>query len=401
MIIIVVVVVVDFGDNTSCTPAKQILLSNCSFQHSQNSLLMNKTTNDNRTLTMIIPYSLDRNQQDDFFVTILTKNQSFIRLNLNFIQCEKKSSLLNWTSLESSSTLQGEFLRVSSIHQSTMYLPSGKIYLRNLSTIDCSTKTIYRTDPNQLFQLDLRIESTLNDYCLDDTSCYPQDTYQCDPIEQHCICRQPFQPYLIKEHHSICIQAVDILDRCPRNNQRCLPWCHENSSSTVCLCPKNFAIKKFSYDHRAYCESQMGGICNGFLRCPLGNICVHGTCQKINNEFYQSISMNIVTISILVSCLIIFMISAILGIGIYILRRQRWKKHYHSPISSICGKQHPMTLPAISDYDNVTYEAFRANVQLSSSDDNDSSPMTTSDECSYEPKIVYLGGEQQLTAIFA
>lgn len=96
------------------------------------------------------------------------------------------------------------------------------------------------------------------------------------------------------------------------------------------------------------------------------------------------------------------MISAILGIGIYILRRQRWKKHYHSPISSMCAKQqHPMSLPAISDYDNVTYSAFRANVQLSSSDDNDSSPMTTSDECSYEPKIVYLGGEQQLTAIFA
>ncbi|CAF1345384.1 unnamed protein product [Adineta ricciae] len=111
--------------------------------------------------------------------------------------------------------------------------------------------------------------------------------------------------------------------------------------------------------------------------------------------------MNIVTISIIVSCLIIFMISAILGIGIYILRRQRWKKHYHSPMSSICAKQHPMSLPAISDYDNVTYSAFHANVQLSSSDDNDSSPMTTSDECSYEPKIVYLGGEQQLTAIFA
>jgi cytochrome oxidase assembly protein ShyY1 len=128
---------------------------------------------------------------------------------------------------------------------------------------------------------------------------------------------------------------------------------------------------------------------------------MYGTCQKINNQFYQSISMNIVTIAIIVSCLIIFMISAILGIGIYILRRQRWKKHYHSPISSVCAKQQAMPVPAISDYDNVTYDAFRVNVQLSSSDDNDSSPMTTSDECSYEPKIVYLGGEQQLTAIFA
>lgn len=128
---------------------------------------------------------------------------------------------------------------------------------------------------------------------------------------------------------------------------------------------------------------------------------MHGLCQNIDNQFYQSISLNIVTISIVVSSLIIFMISAILAIGICILRRQRWHKDYHSPIDSLCGKPPTRPVAAVSDYDNVTYDAFRANVHLSSSDDNDSSPMTTSDECSYEPKIVYLGGEQQLTAIFA
>jgi hypothetical protein len=99
------------------------------------------------------------------------------------------------------------------------------------------------------------------------------------------------------------------------------------------------------------------------------------------------------------------MISVILGISIYILRRQRWKKHYHQPIDSVCTKQQQqqqqITVPTMSDYDNITYNVFRNNIQLSSSDDNDSSPMTTSDDCSYEPKIVYLGGEQQLTAIFA
>ncbi|CAF1683277.1 unnamed protein product, partial [Adineta ricciae] len=329
---LMIIIVVDSGDSLPCTPTKQVLLSNCSIQPSQNS-----TTNDNRTLTMIIPYSLNRQHQDEYLVTILTQNKSFIRLNLNLIQCENKSSTLNWTSLESSSTLNGEFLRTSSINKNTMYLPSGKIYLRNLSTIDCSTNTIYRTDANQFFQLDLRIESTLNDYCLDDTSCYPHDTYQCDPIEQRCICRQPFQPYSIKEHYTICIQAAETVEQCPRQTQRCLPWCHENSSSLMCVCPEDLARKKFSYNNQAYCESQTGGICNAYLRCPLGNLCVHGTCQKITNEFYQSISMNIVTISIIVSCLIIFMISAILGIGIYILRRQRWKKHYHSPMSSICA----------------------------------------------------------------
>jgi hypothetical protein len=95
------------------------------------------------------------------------------------------------------------------------------------------------------------------------------------------------------------------------------------------------------------------------------------------------------------------MISILLGISIYILRRQRWKKHYHPPIDSLCTKQEETILPAMSDYDNVTYEIFRKHGQLLSNEDKDNSPMTISDDCSYEPKIVYLGGEQQLTAIFA
>lgn len=127
-------------------------------------------------------------------------------------------------------------------------------------------------------------------------------------------------------------------------------------------------------------------------------------CENLTNK---SDSFDIITISIIVSCLVLFMISIILVISIFLLRRQRWKKHYQSPIDSVCTKQeqalhqHKIILPTMSDYDNVTYNAFRNTIQLSSSDDNDSSPMTTSDECSYEPKIVYLGGEQQLTAIFA
>ncbi|CAF1284095.1 unnamed protein product [Adineta steineri] len=353
---------------------------------------------------MTVPYSLNRNQDDDFYITIITHNKSLkplIRFNLNMIECSNKNSLLNWTSLESSSTLHGEFLRTSFIDKNLMYLQSGNTYLKNLTAIDCLTKTMYRTDEQELFQLDLRIESTLNDYCSNENLCYPEENYQCNLIKHRCICRQPLQSYSIKESFSICVQAVDNIDQCTMINKRCLQWCHQNNSTAKCLCPKEISKKKISYNNQAYCESRTGGICNSFIQCPLENLCIHGTCQHINNEFYQSVSMNIATISIIVSCLIIFMISAILGIGIYILRRQRWKKHYHSPISSVCAKQQQMTVPAISDYDNITYGAFRANIQLSSSDDNDSSPMTTSDDCSYEPKIVYLGGEQQLTAIFA
>ena len=96
------------------------------------------------------------------------------------------------------------------------------------------------------------------------------------------------------------------------------------------------------------------------------------------------------------------MVSFVLGISTCILRRQRWKKEYRSIDISFCTKRQEETIPDMSNYDNVTHRAFRNNnIQLSTSDDHDSSPMTTSDDCSYEPKIVYLGGEQQLTAIFA
>ncbi|CAF2697044.1 unnamed protein product [Rotaria sp. Silwood2] len=121
----------------------------------------------------------------------------------------------------------------------------------------------------------------------------------------------------------------------------------------------------------------------------------------MNYKPYYSYSLDIVTISIIVSCLILFMISLVVGISIYILRRQRKKKQYLTPIDSIRAHQQQLILPTKCNYNNVTYRAFRNNTQLSSSDDNDSTPITTSDDCTYEPKVVYLGGEQQLTAIFA
>jgi hypothetical protein len=256
--IVIVVVVAGLGDPPSCTPNRLVLLSHCSFRHSSPVSFTNQTTNDKRTLSMIVPYSFNRNDEDDLLVTIITHNKSLIQLNLNFIQCESKSSLLNWTSLESSSALHGEFLRTSLIHRNSMYLPSGKVYLKNLSTVDCKTNTIYRTDRDQLFQLDLRVESTLDDYCSADTACYPEETYQCDQNQQRCICRQPFQPYLIKERYSICVQAVDTMEQCLTSSQRCLPWCQQNSSSSMCLCPKEFAVKRLAYDHRGKNRRRIG-----------------------------------------------------------------------------------------------------------------------------------------------
>ncbi len=252
LMIIIVVVFVRLGENiNSCIPNKLILLSNCSFHyHNYSSYL---TTNENRTLSMIVQYPLNTNEEENLLITILTSKKSLkplIRFNLNMIQCSMKSLALNWTSVESSSTLRGEFVRTNHIEKNMMYLSSGKTYLKNLTTIDCLTKTFYQTDPQQLFELDFKIESTLNDYCSNDYSCYPRENYQCNQAKNRCHCRKPFQSYLINDQYPICLQAVQTIDQCTTENMRCLQWCHRNSSSTMCLCPKELSIKKFSDDNR-------------------------------------------------------------------------------------------------------------------------------------------------------
>jgi len=115
-------------------------------------------------------------------------------------------------------------------------------------------------------------------------------------------------------------------------------------------------------------------------------------------------SFDIITISIIISSLILTGIIIILGISICILRRQRCKKRYHSSIDCVYKKKQQVNIPTTSDYDNVVYGVFRNNIQFSSINDenvNDSSPFSLSDSASYRPKIVFLGGEQQLTAIYA
>ena len=152
----------------------------------------------------------------------------------------------------------------------------------------------------------------------------------------------------------------------------------------------------------------MNGICNSFIQCPLGSICVHGTCENPDYKLRKFLSFDLVSVSIIVSSLILIIIIIILAISIYILRRQRWKKRYHSSIDCVYKKQQQTNIPTTSEYDNIVYGVFQHNVQLSSTrlssnDDNinDYSPFTASDSSSYHPKIVFLGGEQQLTAIYA
>ena len=253
---IIIVVVVKFGENTTCTPNKLVLLSNCSFHHYSHfhdytSYWFNsQTTNDNHTLSMIVPYPLNKNKENNLSTTIITHRGSLkplIRFNLNIIQCSNKNLLLNWTSIESSSTLNGEFVRTKLLDTNIMYLSSGRTYLKNLTTIDCSTKTLYRTDHKQIFKLDLRIQSTLNDYCSYDNSCYPLENYQCNQTQHRCICRKPLQSYSIHDQYPICIQVVEYMDQCTMKNIQCLEWCHQNSSSTMCTCPDH-SLKKRSLD---------------------------------------------------------------------------------------------------------------------------------------------------------
>ena len=246
----VISVIVGSGENpTGCIPTKLIHLSHCSFHFPQSSNL----TFDNRTLSMTVPYSLDINEDENLSIKVLTRHQldkSLIHFNLNLIQCSNEQ-YLRWTSVESSSTLRGEFVRTTLTNSSIMYLSSGLTYLRNLTMIDCSTKTMYRTKISELFQINLKIESTLNDFCSQEQLCYPLNLYACDFEQQHCTCRRPFQSYQTKDHHSICVHAVENLTECTYDNVRCLEWCQSNSSSNMCLCPTDVAKKRSLTDDRS------------------------------------------------------------------------------------------------------------------------------------------------------
>jgi hypothetical protein len=102
------------------------------------------------------------------------------------------------------------------------------------------------------------------------------------------------------------------------------------------------------------------------------------------------------------SCRSLFLLlSMIFGVSVCILRRHRMKTCYHALMEPLGTMKHALARPTIIDYDNVTYEALRHQMQFSSSDDNDSSTMTASEQYSYESKAVFFGGEQQLTAISA
>ncbi|CAF5147103.1 unnamed protein product, partial [Rotaria magnacalcarata] len=84
-------------------------------------------TIDNRTLSMIVPYLLDNQEEESLFVKILTRTQShkpLISFNLNLIQCSN-NEFLNWTSVESSLTLRGEFVRTTFADANKIYLSSG------------------------------------------------------------------------------------------------------------------------------------------------------------------------------------------------------------------------------------------------------------------------------------
>jgi len=202
---------------------------------------------------MIVPYSLDNNEEKNLFIKILTHHtseKSLIHFNLNIIQCLNNKKIFNWTSVESSSTLRGEFVRTTFFDTNIMYLSSGITYLRNLTSIDCLTKTMYRTDNQELFEINFKIESTLNDYCSNKNLCYPLNIYQCNYERQRCICRSPLQSYLTQDQHLICLYAVKNFNQCLMNNTRCLEWCHQNSSSTMCICPKDLSKKKYFDDHR-------------------------------------------------------------------------------------------------------------------------------------------------------
>ena len=271
MVSVVSVIVSGLVENTACAPNKLILLSNCSLK-SPFSLAAAASspppmTIDNRTLSMTVPYLFEPNPDENLAIQVIRRPSSkvpLIRFNLNLIQCSIKHNF-TWSSVEASSTLRGEFIRTSSIDINRMYLSLGVTYLRNLTSIDCASRTIYRTDSRQVFRVHFQLESTLNDSCSNETLCYPLNTYQCDSERRRCQCRSPLQAYLVDDRSAICIHAVKTIDQCTMKNVRCLPWCDQTSSSTMCLCPEEFSTKKLFDDDRGRVDWHLSGGSDSFL----------------------------------------------------------------------------------------------------------------------------------------
>lgn len=240
------------GDSTNCVPTKSVLLKNCSFIQDERT---EQNSFDRRQLSMIVPYALNKSEENQLLISILRRqvsSKALIRLNLNLIRCSNiDRQEIFWFSYEFSSTITGEFVRTNVVDRNQVYLPPGTTYLKNLTSVDCKSKTVYRTDDREIFRLDLRLESTLNDHCFDDQTCSPMETYRCDSIQQRCVCREPFESYLIDEYHPICIQAASSIDQCQTKQVRCFQWCHLNQTSSECFCPQKLAIRRFIDEQRS------------------------------------------------------------------------------------------------------------------------------------------------------
>ena len=124
----------------------------------------------------------------------------------------------------------------------------------------------------------------------------------------------------------------------------------------------------------------------------------------------EYLSWNLLVISIVISSGILAVIILLLSISLCLLRRRQGRKETsHSSLNSVYKNKDEEAIiqsptaavalagPTSSDYDNIIYGIFRQNVHLSRADENKLERSSTP----YNPKVVYLGGEQQLTAIYA
>jgi len=116
------------------------------------------------------------------------------------------------------------------------------------------------------------------------------------------------------------------------------------------------------------------------IRCPFGSECVHGFCRNLSKFF----SFDLINIFIISCSILLLLLILILTICLCILRRK----------SQITNKSNPPTISASSDYDNIVYGLYRDNI-------NDRLTCDRDDTMIYQPKIVFLGGDEQLTAIYA
>ncbi|CAF1074078.1 unnamed protein product, partial [Didymodactylos carnosus] len=340
---------------SACSNLTIVYLSDCYF----NPLTyINRV--ESRIVNITVAHIMNPKEESDSYAVIRSNPPYYVRITLDVI-CSSMPLKL-WSTLELSSTLNGEFVQTklnnillykNHTKLPSLYLSSGTFYIRNLTINDCQTNIQYRTNLNEILQFNIRLESNFNDTCniAQQNSCYPTQNYICDEYSGKCTCRSPLLLY-----QKWCTDFVNITN-CTYYSQRCIKWCEMNDNID-CICPQPETVKKQiiinnnnnSFQTIYYCEILPRQSCQLFdtiRRCSLNQQCINGYCTAKSIVKSNSIISSIELLLIVLLVMFIFAILALIFLLVLINRYCRRKeKHISSSLVqyALCARRESQNL---------------------------------------------------------